>query len=97
MSPRRRAETKGKSDSLVPGLRLKAMIQRKGTHKRKVTLARVRPLPLWLRRLDQVKAELKGARFPRTASGRVSPVHDALNDGSSLARRFPQGRSSQGK
>jgi len=23
--------------------------------------------PLWLRRLDQVKAELKGTRFPRTA------------------------------
>lgn len=24
-------------------------------------------IPLWLRRLDQVKAELKGVRFPRTA------------------------------
>jgi hypothetical protein len=46
---------------------MKAMIQRKGTHRRKVTLARVRHLPLWLRRLDQVKAELKGVRFPRTA------------------------------
>lgn len=67
MSPRRQAETKGKSDSLVLGPRSKAMIQRKGTHKRKVTLARVRHLPLWLRRLDQVKAELKGTRFPRTA------------------------------
>jgi hypothetical protein len=43
------------------------MIQRKGTHKRKVRLARVRQLPLWLRRLDQVNAELKGTRFPRTA------------------------------
>lgn len=30
-------------------------------------MARVRKLPLWLQRLDQVKAELKGARFPRTA------------------------------
>ncbi|MGH7823763.1 MAG: hypothetical protein ACREQ7_01090 [Candidatus Binatia bacterium] len=29
--------------------------------------ASVRELPLWLRRLDQVKAELKGTRFPRTA------------------------------
>jgi hypothetical protein len=43
------------------------MIQRKRTPKRKVTSARVRKLPLWLRRLDQVKAELKGAQFPRTA------------------------------
>ena len=67
MSPRRRVETKGKSDSLVPGPQLNAMIQRKGTHKKKVTSARVRHPPLWLRRLDQVKAELKGARFPRTA------------------------------
>ena len=32
-----------------------------------LSLARVRHLPLWLRRLDQVKAELKGVRFPRTA------------------------------
>ena len=29
--------------------------------------AAVRRLPLWLRRLDRVKAELKGTRFPRTA------------------------------
>jgi hypothetical protein len=43
------------------------MARRKGTHKKKVTLARVRKLPLWLRRLDRVKAELKGTRFPRTA------------------------------
>ena len=26
-----------------------------------------RKLPLWLRRLDRVKAELKGTQFPRTA------------------------------
>jgi hypothetical protein len=26
-----------------------------------------RRVPLWLRRLDQVKSELKAARFPRTA------------------------------
>jgi hypothetical protein len=43
------------------------MVRRKGTHKKKVTLAWVRKLPLWLRRLDRVKAELKGTRFPRTA------------------------------
>lgn len=29
--------------------------------------APVRELPVWLRRLDRVKAELKGTRFPRTA------------------------------
>lgn len=29
--------------------------------------APVTELPLWLRRLDRVKAELKGTRFPRTA------------------------------
>lgn len=27
----------------------------------------MRELPVWLRRLDRVKAELKGTRFPRTA------------------------------
>ena len=30
-------------------------------------MAPVNDLPLWLRRLDRVKAELKGTRFPRTA------------------------------
>ena len=65
--PEKAGGNEGKSDSLVSGLRLKAMIEGKGTHKRKVTLARVRQLPMWLRRLDQVKAELKGTRFPRTA------------------------------
>lgn len=28
---------------------------------------RVRELPVWLRRLDRVKAEVKGTQFPRTA------------------------------
>ena len=28
---------------------------------------RPQQIPLWLRRLDQVKAELRGVRFPRTA------------------------------
>lgn len=39
---------------------------RSGTPRRKTERV-ARPLPLWLRRLDQVKAELKGTRFPRTA------------------------------
>jgi hypothetical protein len=52
-----------KRGRLVTGLRLKAMIQRKRTHKRKARSAPVRKLPLWLRRLDQVKVELKGTRF----------------------------------
>ena len=43
------------------------MRQRKEIHKRRLGSAPVRELPLWLRRLDQVKAELKGTRFPRTA------------------------------
>lgn len=43
------------------------MRRRKETPKRKMKSAPVRELPLWLRRLDEVKAELKGTRFPRTA------------------------------
>jgi hypothetical protein len=43
------------------------MRRRKEIHKRKARSAPARELPLWLRRLGQVKAELKGTRFPRTA------------------------------
>jgi len=39
----------------------------KETRKRTVRSAPIGELPLWLRRLDRVKAELKGTRFPRTA------------------------------
>jgi hypothetical protein len=44
-----------------------AMSRRKEIPKRKVRSASVHELPLWLRRLDRVKAELKGTQFPRTA------------------------------
>jgi hypothetical protein len=67
MSPRRRAEKKGKRRQAGFGASIKSHGTAQGTHKKKVTLARVRKLPLWLRRLDRVKAELKGTRFPRTA------------------------------
>ena len=40
----------------------------KEIRRRTVRSAPVREPPLWLRRLDQVKAELKGTRFPRTAA-----------------------------
>lgn len=30
-------------------------------------MKRVKRIPVWLRRLDRVKAELRGTRFPRTA------------------------------
>jgi hypothetical protein len=40
--------------------------QKEKTRDAKVSSS-VRKLPLWLRRLDQVKAELKATRFPRTA------------------------------
>jgi hypothetical protein len=43
------------------------MRRRKEIYKTRVRSVRVRQLPLWLRRLDRVKAELKGTRFPRTA------------------------------
>jgi hypothetical protein len=44
-----------------------AMRGTKETRKRTVRSAPIGELPLWLRRLDRVKAELKGTRFPRTA------------------------------
>ena len=34
---------------------------------RKRTVKRLKQVPLWLRRLDLVKAEMKTVRFPRTA------------------------------
>src|SRR5262245_22370591 len=43
------------------------MRRQKETDKGKMRSAPVRKVPLWLRRLDQVKAELKGTRFPQTA------------------------------
>jgi hypothetical protein len=43
------------------------MRRRKEIHKRKARSAPVREVPLWLRRLDRVKAELKATRFPATA------------------------------
>ena len=43
------------------------MRRRQEFHKRKARTAPVRKIPLWLRRLDRVKAEMRGTRFPRTA------------------------------
>lgn len=45
------------------------MRRRKEIHKRKARSAPVRDVPLWLRRLDQVKAELKGTRLLQAVSG----------------------------
>jgi len=42
-------------------------MRRKDIRRRRVRSAPVGELPLWLRRLGQVKAELRGTRFPRTA------------------------------
>jgi len=42
-------------------------MRRKGIHKREAKSAPARELPLWLRRLDRVKVEVKGTQFPRTA------------------------------
>jgi hypothetical protein len=42
-------------------------MRRKGIHKSEAKSAPARELPLWLRRMDYVKAELRGTRFPRTA------------------------------
>ena len=47
---------------------------------RKAGYAPVRKLPLWLRRLDQVKAELKGTRFPRTAEEGLTQVDIGLRE-----------------
>ncbi len=42
--------------------------QRRGRGKRETPAGRGRSVPLWLRRLDLVKAEMKTVRFPRTAA-----------------------------
>jgi hypothetical protein len=42
-------------------------MRRKDVGRKKVKAARGRWLPLWLRRLDRVKAAVKGTQFPPTA------------------------------
>jgi hypothetical protein len=42
-------------------------VRRKEKVKRKAKSGLARKLPLWLRRLDRVKAELKGTLFPFTS------------------------------
>ena len=42
-------------------------MRRNDVAKRKVSAVRDKQVPLWLPRLDRVKVEMRGTRFPRTA------------------------------
>jgi hypothetical protein len=51
---------------------------RKRTNRRRMRPGSPSKLPLWLRRLDRVKAKLKGTRFPSTAE-RVAAFKNYLS------------------